>query len=205
VREPRAWYASAWALYQLMDTVNNRQPYRFFLRLVGLSPPLDYTRTFMDLPIGINGRMYRALRAGEEEAVSFYNHHVAEVIRDKHVTSTTNMTDQVRATVPPGRLLVYSVRDGWGPLCAFLGCPVPDVPFPNINDRRQLWLMLRTVQAIIWAALLGLPLLAGLLLPHCAGLLDLLLLAGLGAGILWAAGKGAFRAMQRQAARSNIK
>ena len=111
----------------------------------------------------------------------------------------------MQAAVPPGQLLVFSVRDGWEPLCAFLGRPVPDVPFPNINDRQQILLALRTVQAITWAALLGLPLLAGLLLPHCAGPLDLLLLAGLGAGILWAAGRGAFWAIQRQAARSKVQ
>ncbi len=26
-------------------------------------------------------------------------------------------------------------NQGWGPLCAFLGVPVPDAPFPNLNDR----------------------------------------------------------------------
>jgi hypothetical protein len=105
------------------------------------------------------------------------------------------------AAVPPGRLLVYSVRDGWDPLCTFLGRPVPDVPFPNINDRRQIWLVFRTLQAITWAALLGLPLLAGLLLPHCAGPLHLLLLAGLGAGLLLAAGRVVWRAVRRQTGR----
>jgi hypothetical protein len=109
---------------------------------------------------------------------------------------------QVRAVVPPDRLLVFSVRDGWEPLCAFLGRSVPDTPFPNINDRREVQLVLRTVQAITWASLLGLPLLAWLLLPHCAGPLHLLLLVGLGAGILWAAGRAAFRAVRCQADRS---
>lgn len=42
----------------------------------------------------------------------------------------------VVATVPPERLLVYEVADGWAPLCAFLGVPVPDRPFPAVNDRR---------------------------------------------------------------------
>ncbi len=26
------------------------------------------------------------------------------------------------------------VKEGWEPLCKFLGVPVPDVPFPNVND-----------------------------------------------------------------------
>jgi hypothetical protein len=42
---------------------------------------------------------------------------------------------EVQAVVPPEKLLVYDVRQGWEPLCAFLGVPVPSVPFPHINDR----------------------------------------------------------------------
>lgn len=38
-------------------------------------------------------------------------------------------------TVDPDRLLVFDVRQGWEPLCAFLGSPVPDEPYPNLNDR----------------------------------------------------------------------
>ena len=41
--------------------------------------------------------------------------------------------EDVRAHVPPGRLLVYSVKEGWGPICRFLGEPVPDRPFPHAN------------------------------------------------------------------------
>lgn len=39
----------------------------------------------------------------------------------------------VRAEVPPGRLLVHGLGDGWEPLCAHLGVPVPDVPCPRRN------------------------------------------------------------------------
>ena len=31
----------------------------------------------------------------------------------------------VKATVPAERLLVFDVREGWQPLCDFLGVPVP--------------------------------------------------------------------------------
>ncbi len=41
---------------------------------------------------------------------------------------------EVVAAIPPERLLKFSVEEGWGPLCAFLGVPVPDVPFPRVND-----------------------------------------------------------------------
>ena len=37
------------------------------------------------------------------------------------------------------RLMVFDYRDGWAPLCAFLGCAVPDEPFPRSNDRQEFW------------------------------------------------------------------
>jgi hypothetical protein len=44
---------------------------------------------------------------------------------------------EVQATIPPERLLVWKVTDGWEPLCEFLGVPVPGVPVPHINDRTE--------------------------------------------------------------------
>lgn len=43
--------------------------------------------------------------------------------------------DEVRATVPPERLLNFELSDGWEPLCEFLEKPVPAVPFPKKNPR----------------------------------------------------------------------
>ena len=40
--------------------------------------------------------------------------------------------------VPPERLLVFDVREGWAPLCDFLGVEVPDKPFPRLNEARQM-------------------------------------------------------------------
>jgi len=45
----------------------------------------------------------------------------------------------VKATIPGSQLLVYQVKEGWEPLCAFLGLPVPDAPFPRTNDRSEFW------------------------------------------------------------------
>ena len=44
----------------------------------------------------------------------------------------------VRRVTPPARLLEYRLGDGWPPLCAFLDKPVPDVPFPRVNDAEAL-------------------------------------------------------------------
>jgi len=45
--------------------------------------------------------------------------------------------EQVKAAVPPERLLVWEVGEGWEPLCAFLDVPVPDSPLPHANDRGE--------------------------------------------------------------------
>jgi len=41
----------------------------------------------------------------------------------------------VRATVPPERLVDWQPGDGWEPICAALGVPVPDAPFPHTNTK----------------------------------------------------------------------
>ena len=46
-------------------------------------------------------------------------------------------TDAVVAAIPTDRLLVYEASQGWPPLCAFLGVPVPDAPFPVNNTRED--------------------------------------------------------------------
>jgi hypothetical protein len=40
--------------------------------------------------------------------------------------------------VDPGNLLVYDVRQGWEPLCAFLGADVPAEDFPHANDSESM-------------------------------------------------------------------
>jgi hypothetical protein len=43
----------------------------------------------------------------------------------------------VRAEIPPERLLIYRVAEGWEPLCAFLDVPVPETPFPRLNNAEE--------------------------------------------------------------------
>jgi hypothetical protein len=47
--------------------------------------------------------------------------------------------EAVRATIPAQQLLVYQVKEGWEPLCKFLGLPVPAEAFPRTNDRSEFW------------------------------------------------------------------
>ena len=43
--------------------------------------------------------------------------------------------EEVKRVVPPERLLVWEVTEGWEPLCEFLGVEVPSQPLPHANDR----------------------------------------------------------------------
>jgi hypothetical protein len=42
--------------------------------------------------------------------------------------------EAVKRDIAPERLLIYQVSDGWEPLCDFLGLPVPDGTFPQVNS-----------------------------------------------------------------------
>ena len=64
-------------------------------------------------------RAHQGTMADRRQALAFYCNHI----------------EQVKASVPAERLLIYSVDQGWEPLCRFLGLPVPATPFPNVNDR----------------------------------------------------------------------
>ena len=65
-----------------------------------------------------------------DAALAAYERHNAEVI----------------ATVPAERLLVWHPEEGWPPLCAALGVPVPDEPFPHVNTSAE-WAQRRAAQA----------------------------------------------------------
>lgn len=55
------------------------------------------------------------------KATAFYNRHI----------------EDVKAAVPPERLLVFSANQGWAPLCRFLEVAVPNSQFPSVNDRAE--------------------------------------------------------------------
>jgi hypothetical protein len=53
----------------------------------------------------------------------------------------TRRNQQVVDALPAERLLVFSPKQGWEPLCTFLGVPVPDAPFPRVNSRDEIGAM----------------------------------------------------------------
>jgi hypothetical protein len=54
--------------------------------------------------------------------------------RDHMIAQYEANVAEVMATVPAERLLVHRLGDGWEPLCAHLGVPVPTEPYPERNS-----------------------------------------------------------------------
>ena len=62
----------------------------------------------------------------------------------------------VKRRVPAEKLLVYDVKEGWGPLCEFLGVETPEgEPFPHLNDTKVFRRRIRIAQALGAAGLIG--------------------------------------------------
>jgi hypothetical protein len=59
--------------------------------------------------------------------------------RDHALRAYAEHNEAVRREVPAHRLLVISPGAGWDPLCEFLGVPVPDEPYPHLNDPERFW------------------------------------------------------------------
>src|ERR1700755_2303446 len=57
--------------------------------------------------------------------------------------------ENVRRTIAPERLLAFEAARGWEPLCASLGVPVPDEPFPRTNSREEFWQHAEKARALI--------------------------------------------------------
>lgn len=68
----------------------------------------------------IVGRVFGG-RVERDHAIAVYEAHRREVL----------------ACVPPERLLVHQLGDGWHPLCRHLGVAIPDQPYPARNSAEE--------------------------------------------------------------------
>jgi len=145
VRDPERWYESVRnTIFELSVVIPRHPIYRIGYKLVSffvfrgsgnvdLAGEIIWQGTF-------DGRF-----EDKAYAIEVFERHNAEVQR----------------RVPEGRLLVYDVKAGWGPLCEFLGVEEPDEPFPRTNDAAGMRRRLRGVKAISIAVPVILTLLSG--------------------------------------------
>jgi len=115
VREPEGWVRSMKNTICESERVHLRFPYVIyhwiFPSLRRITSYLYSDATFMEIIDSIN----------RGQGLEFYNKYVEEI----------------KATVPSERLLVFNVKEGWKPLCEALKLPVPKQPFPNVNDSKE--------------------------------------------------------------------
>ena len=72
---------------------------------------------------------------------------------------------------PKDKLLIFNVKDGWEPLCKFLGVDIPDVPYPRKNVGGELMAMSMkedpVMKRMIKETKISLCTLCAMLLPGC--------------------------------------
>lgn len=67
-------------------------------------------------------------------------------------------SEYLKRVVPKERLLFFNMKEGWDPLCHFLGVPIPDKPFPQVHDRASMkssWAPYWWRGAAIWCIILA--------------------------------------------------
>lgn len=145
VRDPHRWHESATNTIYAISKVARKSPFISFGKR--LFPHLRNVTRLTDEMI------WNGVFGGRFED----RDHAIRIFREN--------TEEVRRIFPEERLLVYEVGEGWGSLCEFLGVPVPDEPFPHLNDAKSFRrgiLVLRVAPFLVPAALaLGLAYLVG--------------------------------------------
>mmetsp|Transcript_16326 Transcript_16326/g.42075 ORF Transcript_16326/g.42075 Transcript_16326/m.42075 type:complete len:276 (+) Transcript_16326:297-1124(+) len=65
-----------------------------------------------------------------------YFHESRPMTKEKYLESYRKHNEKMKEIIPKEKLLIFDVREGWEPLCAFLEKPVPNIPFPHVNKGR---------------------------------------------------------------------
>jgi hypothetical protein len=122
VRDPATWYESMRStIYELRRLTTGPLPVRAAFAFAGLFVP------------GVAGTVRLADHLVWKDTFDgrFEDRDYAMEVFERH-------NEAVCRRVPPGRLLVFDVREGWQPLCDFLGVEAPDGPFPHLNETREM-------------------------------------------------------------------
>ena len=109
VRNPDQWYDSVEATILPLLASRGKLPTPHLNALVEMAIETVAVQLF-------DGRM-----TDRAHAKSVFREHIATV----------------QTEIPKDRLLTFDMREGWAPLCRFLGADVPNIPFPNTNSSKQ--------------------------------------------------------------------
>ncbi|EJD38217.1 hypothetical protein AURDEDRAFT_116572 [Auricularia subglabra TFB-10046 SS5] len=75
----------------------------------------------------------------KEDGMAVYEAHIAEC----------------KKVIPPNQLLVFNVKQGWEPLCRFLGKDVPQGPFPFEHEGKEMAAWFRAMNRFLLVQLVG--------------------------------------------------
>lgn len=142
VRDPQRWYESASKAFGSGPTIDpsSARGYLISKALGLLFPKLWGAMSAMQESLEERGISFDGSPQDRERATEDFERHVREV----------------RERVPAERLLVYEVKQGWQPLCEFLGVEAPrDEPFPHLNEGEQVSKLMRRVMLSELAPRLG--------------------------------------------------
>jgi hypothetical protein len=118
VRSPERWYKSSYnTVYSLNRPLLHRKILLSFLGL--FRPELKITLRAWEIIEKVEWQNFFQSRFADKQfAIGKFNQHIEEV----------------KQVVPNDRLLVYSLKEGWEPLCDFLNVPIPNHSLPHLND-----------------------------------------------------------------------
>ena len=150
VRDPEPWYTSTrGTIYELSMLVEKSTISRLIFGTISLLH-------FGGFAGGRSGMANEIIWQGTFDG-RFEDKDYAIEVFERH-------NEEVKRGVPPWRLLVYDVREGWGPLCEFLGVDEPEEPFPRLNDTAQMRRGMLAIRALTLALPAALVLAAALVL-----------------------------------------
>jgi len=70
--------------------------------------------------------------------------------RDALIKAYHEWNDEIKATVPEDKLLVHEAKDGFRPICKFIGIPEEETPkeYPHLNDTAKFLKMVRFIKML---------------------------------------------------------
>ena len=121
VREPESWYQS------VANTVYRGKPKGFW----------DIVRLIRNLIVSADMRRLAPVFRYNDKLI--WQGHFKGKFEDKEAAIKVYQehVEGVKAHVPADQLLIFEVKQGWQPLCDFLGKPIPEQPFPQSNSMTE--------------------------------------------------------------------
>lgn len=124
VRDPEKWYQSVRAT------------------IFGFDPgPAIKMKMLFKMPFSAPARnLFQVIQQSNK---AIWNQYFEDKFEDKDyaIQRFKQHIEEAKRVIPKERLLIFDAKDGWQPLCDFLGKEIPSEPYPNSNKKEdfQTW------------------------------------------------------------------